>query len=269
MNTSQIMNMALEMIDIKDIPADSAIYNSGSGIKKVLMGIDMGVAELALAKELGYDAVIAHHPQGAVRTFYKIIDEHIEQMVAAGVPRKEAIQAVKSLKEEYEFKAHITNADHVTSFARLIGMPFLNIHYPLDQLGRQRMVKAIEDNVEKDGTVGDIVKALKTIPEFEEAKTDIKIRLGNKDKPAGKIVFSHGAGTNGRFDVANAYYENGIDTLIYIHIHYAVFVKLKEKYKQNKNLIVTGHTVSDLIGINPFIKKLEDNGVIVNRVSGL
>jgi len=45
MNTSQIMNIALEMIDIKDIPGDSAIYNSGSGIKKVLMGIDMGVAD--------------------------------------------------------------------------------------------------------------------------------------------------------------------------------------------------------------------------------
>lgn len=76
-NTSQIMNMALEMIDIEGIPADSAIYNSGSGIKKVLMGIDMGLAELALAKELGCDAVVAHHPQGAVGTFYKIIDEHI------------------------------------------------------------------------------------------------------------------------------------------------------------------------------------------------
>jgi putative NIF3 family GTP cyclohydrolase 1 type 2 len=36
----------------------------GRNIKKVLIAIDVGTAELMLARHLGCDAVIAHHPVG-------------------------------------------------------------------------------------------------------------------------------------------------------------------------------------------------------------
>ncbi|NIV43687.1 hypothetical protein GWN49_02180, partial [Candidatus Bathyarchaeota archaeon] len=65
---------------------------SGANIEKVLFGIDAGVPELLLAKELDLDAVIAHHPQGAraIVDFHEVFKRHIQQMVAAGIPNKTA-----------------------------------------------------------------------------------------------------------------------------------------------------------------------------------
>lgn len=57
------MRLALRIAELKKILEDSAIYVNGNNIRKVLFGIDAGAPELLLAKQLGYDAVIAHHPQ--------------------------------------------------------------------------------------------------------------------------------------------------------------------------------------------------------------
>ncbi|MFQ6090854.1 MAG: hypothetical protein ACE5LD_05385 [Candidatus Bipolaricaulia bacterium] len=62
MNTEEIMELALGLAGLDDIPADSQIYHPGEGIERILLGIDIGSAELWLAKELGYDLAIAHHP---------------------------------------------------------------------------------------------------------------------------------------------------------------------------------------------------------------
>ncbi len=62
MNTSEIMQLANEMAGFKETPEDSQIYVPGENVKKVLFGIDVGSAELMLAKERGYDLVITHHP---------------------------------------------------------------------------------------------------------------------------------------------------------------------------------------------------------------
>ncbi|MGC9345254.1 MAG: hypothetical protein ACP5ER_00470, partial [Candidatus Bathyarchaeales archaeon] len=64
MNAEEIMELSLKLAGLKEVPEDSAIYMRGNNIRKVLFGIDAGVPELSLAKQLGYDAVIAHHPPG-------------------------------------------------------------------------------------------------------------------------------------------------------------------------------------------------------------
>ena len=52
--------------------------------------------------------------------------------------------------------------------------------------------------------------------------------------------------------------------MIYIHISAADLEKLRAEGKGN--LIVTGHIVSDSLGINPFIHELEKMGVSVTRI---
>jgi len=52
MNTEEIMGLSLKLAGLKDVPEDSAIYTSGNNIRKVLFGIDAGVPELLLAKQL-------------------------------------------------------------------------------------------------------------------------------------------------------------------------------------------------------------------------
>lgn len=41
------------MAGLLEIPGDSAILVPGENIKKVMVGVDIGVAELLLAKDLG------------------------------------------------------------------------------------------------------------------------------------------------------------------------------------------------------------------------
>jgi hypothetical protein len=57
MNTEEIMELALALAGLDDVPADSQIYHPGEEIERILLGIDIGSAELWLAKELGYDAI--------------------------------------------------------------------------------------------------------------------------------------------------------------------------------------------------------------------
>ena len=143
-------------------------------------------------------------------------------------------------------------------------MPYINIHTPLDELGRKIMVQKINEETKKNASVGDVVSALDKLPEFKNAETEIKIRLGEASNNAGKVVVSHGAGTNGGYEIAKTYFKHGIDTLIYIHISPSDLEKLEVDGKGN--LIITGHIASDSVGINPFIEELEKRDVNVTRL---
>ena len=260
------MGLSLKLAGLKEVPEDSAIYFRGDNIRKILFGIDAGVPELLLARQLGYDAVIAHHPQGeaAIIGFHKVFTRHIHQMVAAGVPREEAEKAVKRRLEELEVEGHMRNYSHSVDVARLLEMPYLNIHTPLDEVGRRVMTEKINSRIREDSTVQDVVSALEELPEFKNAATEIKIRVGKAENPAGRVVVSHGAGTNGGYEVARAYFRHGIGTVVYIHIRPGDLRRLK--VDEEGNLIVTGHIASDSVGINPFIHELERRDVFVRRI---
>jgi len=268
MSTEEIMRLALEMSGFKDIPADSAIYVKGKEIKKILFGIDAGVPELLLAKQMRCDAVISHHPQGgsAILNFHKMFERHAELMIKAGVPKKEAEQAVRKKRDALEVENHSRNYDHNVSIARLLKMPYMNIHAPLDEIGRQRMTKQVKLATEKDpkATVSDIVASLQRLSEFKNAQTAIRIRLGKASNKAGKVVVSHAAGTNGGYEVAKTFFKYGVGTLIYIHVSSADLEHLRADGM--KNLIVTGHISSDSVGINPFLAALEEKGISVARI---
>jgi len=264
-STEEILKLALKMAGLKKIPSDTAIHVQGKGIEKLLFGIDAGVPELMLARQLGCDAVISHHPQAgsAVVDFYRVFGRHVDQMVEAGVPIREAEQAVQAKMASLEVEMHTRNYDHPASVARILKLAYMSIHTPLDEIGRQRMNEQVRHASEKTprATVSDITEALLRLPEFKKAETEIKVRLGKSSNLAGKVVVSHGAGTNGGYEVARAYFKHGVGTLIYIHIGQGDLERLRAD--DVGNLIVTGHIASDSVGINPFISALEERGVSV------
>jgi DNA-binding protein len=231
-----------------------------------LFGIDASVPELLLGKRLGYDLVIAHHPIGGTASinFFQVFKRHIKQMIDAGVPKVEAENAVKKKWEELDVEAHTRNYAHAVDAANLLKMPFMNIHTPLDEIGRKIMSEKINGRIRKDSTVQDVVHALEELPEFEKAVTEIKIRLGKPENHAGKVVVSHGAETNGGYEVAKTYFKYGIGTVIYIHVSAVDLAKLKNDGVGN--LIVTGHIASDSVGINPFLHKLEEKSIKVTTM---
>ena len=69
--------------------ADSRIHNDNGAkkINKVLAGIDISVGGLILARELGMDLVINHHPVGlALSGLDAVMDLQVEVMEKIGVP---------------------------------------------------------------------------------------------------------------------------------------------------------------------------------------
>jgi len=266
MDTEEIMNLSLKLAGLKEVPEDSAIYVNGEKIEKILFCLDAGVPELMLAKQLGFHAVIAHHPPGGTATlnFHHVFKRHIQQMVNAGVSREEAEKAVQKRLEELEVEAHTRNYGQAIDVARLLKMPYMNIHTPLDEVGRRIMNEKVQNKTTKNSTLKDVVSALMELSEFRNALTKIKIRLGKPENSAGKVVVSHGAGTNGGYEIATTYFKHGVGTVIYIHINSTDLQKLKTE--KMGNLIVTGHVASDSVGINPLIHELEKRNISVTRI---
>lgn len=266
MNTDEIMRLSLKLSGLHEIPADSAIYAKGEGIRRVLFGIDAGVPELLLAKNLGYDAVIAHHPSGgtALLNFAEVFRRHIHQMMDAGIPKREAEKAVSKKLFDLTIDAHSRNYNHIVDVVNLLKIPYMNIHTPLDEIGRRIMSQRIEDRIDVNSRVKDVVEALALLGEFRNAETKIEIRVGKPDNKAGRVVISHGAGTNGGYDIAKAYFAHGIGTVIYIHVGLGDLERLR--MENVGNLVITGHMASDSVGINPFIHELEKQGLTVTTL---
>ncbi len=174
---------------------------------------------------------------------------------------------VLSIPQETARRA--ANYDRIPGFARFLRLPYLKIHQPWDEMGRQRMVGALEV-CGGDATVEDGVAALQALPEFGVAETAIAIRLGDAAHPLGRWALAHGAGTNGGYPVAKAYFAHGVDTVVYIHILPADLQRLREdRALEGKNLVVTGHSVSDSLGITPYLRRLREEGLEVVALGGV
>ncbi len=270
MNTEQLMQIALELAGLHEVPGDSAIHYAGDEIERVLIGIDLRSPEIALAKTLGYDAVVAHHPVGiSTLNFHAVLGRHVDQMAEVGVPRDLARSIVENVSGPRRVLDSMSNYDHDPSIARLLDMPYLNIHTPLDEVGRRRMA-AVADGVGADATVDDLVTALyDAFGEFRHASTRIEALVGSLGHRLGRVVVSHAAGTNGGYPVAKTYFDHGVDTVVYIHCRPDDAERLRGEYGTAKTLIVTGHIASDSIGINPYIERLRNEGLEVTPVSGI
>lgn len=88
MTTEEIMQIALSLSGLDEVPGDCGIVVRGENIRRILAGIDMETAEIILGKRLGYDLVLSHHPvTGPMQAnFYKASDYLGELLERAGAP---------------------------------------------------------------------------------------------------------------------------------------------------------------------------------------
>ena len=179
MNTKEMMQIALDLAGLTEMPSDTSISVEGEDITNVLAGIDMGTAELALARQLGYDCVFRHHnlTPAMGKLGYLVSEDHYKKMVKNGVPVNVAQKLVEHRKRSTEIMFHANNFDGAPSVARLLNMPFLGIHTPADLLGERAVeAKVAEVMAEKENpTVQDLMDRILTIREFKEAPEGQKL----------------------------------------------------------------------------------------------
>lgn len=263
-DTEKIMQVGLDLAGWKKTPADSMVHVKGRNINKVMIAVDVGTAELLLARSLGCDAVIAHHPIGiAAVNFYKVFGRHVDYLVEHGVPRNVAKKAVEKLTERVETRTHADIYGDVVGAARAMKMPLVNIHQPCDEYMRRTIFEKIKSG--RTEYVSDIVRSVNQIPEFLHAATKVRVRYGSEKSRAGHWALVIAAGTNGGYSVARAYFEHGVDTVVYLHVDYGDLTKMRED-KLKGNLVVLGHLAGDSLGLNALADRLEETGVECVRI---
>jgi putative NIF3 family GTP cyclohydrolase 1 type 2 len=267
-DTEQIMAMALKMSGLPETPTDSGIWVAGKGIRRILLGLDITSAELNIAQQMGFDLALAHHPPESTLYAWRCYLRHVEQLVAAGVPRVEADALVAKTTESMQLGAHARNFDHTVSVAQLLGMPFMNIHTPLDEIGRQRMQTWADELLgqEPRATVGDVLAGLQTFEEVRAARLAPFIAAGAPDGLAGRVIVAHGALDIPDHAMLTAYFEHGYGTAIVLRVTQQDKFRLQQ---DGRNVVVVGHNAGDSIGIVPFVSALRQQGLEVTTFSGI
>lgn len=271
MNMRTLMDAALALAELEKEPADTGIINEGENIKRVLMGVDMETPEIMLAKNLGFDAVVSHHPHTGSPDvhFAKVMDIQIDRMMYFGIPVNRAQKALRKKQSSVERGSHAGNYDRTASAAKLLEMPYMNIHLPADLIGEREIQRYLDDKFLHlpKAKLKDVVDALNELEVYKNALASPVIRVGSENDYAGRIAVLFAGGTNGGVDVYKAYFEEGIGTIIAMHCPEDVKIAVEE---QNiGNVIVAGHMPSDSIGLQKIAEKWRSLGVEVVTMAGI
>ena len=242
-------------------------------VKKLMAGIDAGVADLLLLDRLNQkgekiDLLISHHPTGhALASLHEVMDIQIDMFEEAGIPSNVAHALFEERKGAVKRRIDPRNHGQDVDAARLLNIPFLSLHTIWDNLGNQFMKNYL--GKKKFDTVGEILDEINIIPEFIEAtkgKAGPAILSGSEKSRAGKIFISFTGGTNPSKELYMEMAKAGIGTVVDMHIPEEALQEIK---KLHINVINTGHMASDSIGANIFLDEIEKRGVKIIPCSGL
>jgi len=242
-------------------------------VNSILVGIDIDTAELLLADRLRekgkpIDLVVAHHPEGkALARLPGVMDLQEDILFSHGVPINIAEGIMLPRIAEVERSVLPTNHNKAVDAARLLGIPFMNVHTPADN----NVQKFLEDLFREKApqTVGEIIKILKEIPEYAEAVkigAGPKVILGDEERRCGNIFVDMTGGTGGSQDAYAKLAEAGVGTVVCMHMGEK---HREEAEKHHINVVIAGHVASDSLGLNLILDAFEAAGVAIEYCSGL
>lgn len=250
---------------------DSGIhYDSDKEVKKILAGIDISSAELLLAKELGVDLVISHHPEGkGLAMLNEVMELQADLLSAtAGVPINVGEGILK--KRSAKVKRSILPLNHFQAVdtAKLLNISFMSVHTPADNLVWYYLEQAIKD--QNPEYIEDIIDLLNKIPEYAEGRKNgigPMIFCGDKNNRTGKISCTEiTGGTSNDKAIYEKIALSGLGTIIGMHMDE---MSLEEAEKNYLNVIIAGHMSSDSLGMNIFLDEIESHGITIIPCSGL
>ena len=243
--------------------------NNKKQIKKVVASIDVDVGEIMLAKELGADLYINHHPVGrALNDIHNVMDMQVEMYEQCGVPVNVAEFMLHPRKQELNRRLMPQNTNRPVDAAKIFKMDFMCTHTVCDNMAASYVEKEIKKK--KPEYVEDVLQVIKNIPEYVEARKmndGPEIIIGDKDNRCGKVLVSEfTGGTNFTKEIYEKLSQAGVGTILSMHLQEDW---IKEVEKCHINFIIAGHMASDSLGMNLFLDELEKGGIEVVTCSGL
>lgn len=242
---------------------DSAIHyisDPKKEIKKVLVTVDPDGSEILLAKDLGVDLVLGHHPVGKSLA---LLDESMEMQlyvyksygmpinIIEGMMKKRMLQVARSV--------HIANQYLPVDAASLLNISFMNIHSPGDNLLDEYLRNMLEET--QPEFVEDVVQELFKVPEYQEAArrgSPTRVFAGNPKNYCGKVMVDMTGGTSGSEEVYPHLATAGVGTVLTMH-------RPESHYKLAENafvsIILAPHIASDSFGMNLYLDELEKQGI--------
>ena len=236
--------------------ADSRILN-GSGeedVGTILVGIDIEVGEVLLCESLknrgdAVDLIVSHHPEGmAFANLYSVMYMQSDILSRYGVPINIAEDLMEQRVREVERRIMPLNHTRAVDSARLLGIPFMCLHTPADNMVATFLQRSFEDK--KPYLLSDIIDFLRSLPEYREAARNgsgPKVLLGAENRKAGRIFVDMTGGTEGSKDIFQSLSVTGVNTLVVMHLSEE---HRKEAEKNHMNVVVAGHIASDNLGLN-------------------
>lgn len=242
-------------------------------ISTILCGIDMETPEILLADRLiqkgqPIDLVLAHHPEGVAQAaLYQVMHVQADMLAQAGVPINIAEGIMEARIGEVRRLLMPVNHQRAVDAARLLGMAFMCVHSPADNLANQYLTQLFSSRSYR--TVQDVMDLLLEIPEYQMArslKAGPQVLVGDKKRRAGRIFVKMTGGTGGSEKSYDKLAAAGIGTVIAMH--------MTDKHRQaakdsHLNVIIAGHMASDSLGMNLLLDALVKQGMNILPCAGL
>jgi hypothetical protein len=280
-STDQLMQIALERAGMTEIPADSAIYHPGTRISNVLVGLEVGVAELFMARQLGYHAVISYAPAGNTGPVWDLaVEQHRQMMLDVGVDEDDRMQdELHDLTYSLRIHAASLVTGRAPALAREVDLPFLNIQTPIAKI-TQSIVQSLVDDVQATNpkaTVADLCDALRHLPSFAADSASLSLDF-TKDptNPLGRVAVLSGLMVPPLPSFVSAYFNLGFDTLCIEATEITTltdsvfyYATLQEEASETHNIILLGHMACAALGMARYVADLRARGLEVTVMGDL
>jgi len=237
-------------------------------VKKILVTIDATEGKQMIARELGADLVISHHPTGkSLALLGEAMKLQLYVYKKYGVPINIIEGLLRRKIEEVRRNIHAINHYLAVDTARLLKINLMNIHTPADNLS----FDFIEKKVEKRNPeyVFEVLGLLSDIPEYQEAArrgSAPKLFAGSPKNHCGRTVVSEfTGGTDGAEKIYSHLATAGVGTVVSMHQPES---HRKEAEKSFVNVVIAPHIASDSLGMNLFVDELEKRGIEILPAGG-
>lgn len=235
-------------------------------IKRILVGIDIGVGELLMADQLaqrgeGFDLVVSHHPRGiALAGLHDVMGVQTDLLVNLGIKESVARDLMKKRISEVARNVHSANHNREVDTARLLNIPFMCCHTPADNHVARYLQKMADRK--KPNTLKQIVDLLMKEPEYRFSaalNAGPEILVGKAKDKAGRILVDMTGGTEGSKEVFGRLSQIGIQTLLGMHYSAEHFNKIRAEHI---GVVNAGHIASDNLGMNLILDRLAKKGKV-------